>query len=158
MAKSALLNKAGILNIVVVLGVALMAMSFKKLDDWQLTSWANRSLKAWFDPDVNAKLKGWTLSVTPDYFLRFKRNYQGGKQEYYSFHLHRFKDMDYLGTTTNGLLRLITNGDDIIVQTYNDPKGDVDSMATSLDVPVRNIRPEQLDSLRSVLLQLKDRH
>jgi hypothetical protein len=38
--------------------------------------------------------------------------------------------------------------DDIIVQTRNDRKGDVDSMTTVLNIPVRNMEPERLDSLK----------
>jgi hypothetical protein len=54
------------------------------------------------------------------YFLRLRKIFQNGKQEYYSCQLHNFDDLDYIGTTTSGLLKINTKADDIIVQTYND--------------------------------------
>jgi hypothetical protein len=59
--------------------------------------------------------------------------------------------MNYLGTTTSGTLLLTAIADDIIVQTKDDPKGDIDSMATQMDVPVKNMEPERLDSLQMAL-------
>jgi hypothetical protein len=46
--------------------------------------------------------------------------------------------------------------DDIIVQTYDDPKGNIDSMATTLTIPVKDMTPEKLDSLNDALDFLKD--
>ncbi|MEO6148872.1 MAG: hypothetical protein ABIN95_11490 [Mucilaginibacter sp.] len=101
------------------------------------------------------KLKKWELMLTPDAFIRLRKIYVNGKQEYYSFHMHRFNDMDYLGTADYGTLNLRTNDADIIVQTYNDRKGNVDSMASVLSIPVKNMEPERLDSLRNALLFFK---
>jgi hypothetical protein len=50
---------------------------------------------------------------------------------------------------------LKTKADDIIVQTYNDRHGDVDSMTTVLNIPVKNIEPERLDSLREAFNYFK---
>ena len=122
-------------------------------EDW--LTWANRCLTQSYDPSADAKLKKWELSVTPEYFVRLRKTYAKGKQEYYSFNLHQFNDMDYLGNTNNGTLELKTNADDIIVQTRNDRNGDVDSMATMLDIPVKNMEPERLDSLREALNYFK---
>ena len=63
--------------------------------------------------------------------------------------------MAYIGTTVSGTLQLKTIADDIIVQTYNDPKGDIDSMATELDLPMKNIEPNRLDSLQMALNYFK---
>ena len=123
--------------------------------DW--LSWTNRCLAQSYDPSGDAKLKKWELSVTPEYFVRLRKTYARGKQEYYSFNLHQFNDMDYLGNTNNGTLELKTMADDIIVQTYNDRNGDVDSMATMLDIPVRNMEPERLDSLHEALNYFKSK-
>ena len=122
-------------------------------EDW--LTWANRCLMQSYDASADAKLKKWELSVTPEYFVRLRKTYAKGKQEYYSFNLHQFNDMDYLGNTNNGTLELKTNADDIIVQTRNDRNGDVDSMATMLDIPVKNMEPERLDSLREALNYFK---
>ena len=65
--------------------------------------------------------------------------------------------MDYIGTNVRGTICLKTMGDDVIVQTYNDPKGNVDSMSTSVKIPVRGLEAEQLDSLLTNLMYLKER-
>jgi len=121
--------------------------------DWLL--WANKCLTQSYDPSADIKLKKWELSVTDEYFIRLRKTYAKGKQEYYSFNLHQLSDMDYLGNTAAGTLELKTMADDIIVQTYNDRHGDVDSMATVLNIPVKNMEPERLDSLREALNYFK---
>ncbi len=93
--------------------------------------------------------------VTDDSFIRLRKTYQNGKQEYFSFQLRRLNDVDYVGDTNTGTLQLRAKADDIIVQTYNDKKGDVDSMATVLNIPVKNMEPERLDSLRTALNYFK---
>lgn len=134
----------------------LLLCGFKTNPDaQQMLGWSNRLLTHVYDPSNEVKLKKWELSVTDDYFLRFRKTYQNGKQEYYSCQLHAFNDMDYIGTTASGLIRINTKADDIIVQTYNDRKGDVDSMATTLTIPVKNMEAEQVDSLRNALLFFK---
>jgi len=52
-------------------------------------------------------------------------------------------------------LHFKTLNDDIIVQTYDDPKGNIDSMSTVLDIPVKSISAERLDSLNSALQYFK---
>ncbi|MGZ3778348.1 MAG: hypothetical protein ACXVI9_12585, partial [Mucilaginibacter sp.] len=119
--------------------------------------WSNKCLTESYDPSGEAKLKTWELIITPEHFLRLRKTFQHGKQEYFSLHLHLFNDMDYLGNINHGVLQLKANNDDVIVQTYDDPKGNVDSMATSLDLPVKNMQPERLDSLRTALMYFKSR-
>lgn len=125
------------------------------MDKQETISWSNQCLLQSFDTSGELKLKKWELSLTADAFMRFKKTYQNGRQEYYSFNLRRFKDMDYLGTTTRGTIRIKTQADDIIVQTYNDPKGNVDSMTTTLKIPVKSMQAERLDSLYIALNYLK---
>ena len=125
------------------------------MDKQETISWSNQCLLQSFDTSGELKLKKWEFSLTADAFMRFKKTYQNGRQEYYSFNLRRFKDMDYLGTTTRGTIRIKTQADDVIVQTYNDPKGNVDSMTTTLKMPVKNMQAERLDSLYIALNYLK---
>jgi hypothetical protein len=132
--------------------LALVQIGFRaNVDEQQLIDWSNRCFSESYDPSGEAKLKKWDLVLTEDAFIRLRKTYQNGKQEYYSFQLHRLSDMDYLGNTENGTLQLKTTADDIIVQTYNDHKGDIDTMATELNIPVKNMQPERLDSLQMVL-------
>ncbi|GAB2706352.1 hypothetical protein GCM10027037_35780 [Mucilaginibacter koreensis] len=158
MLKSGLFKKACLLFLTGSLCTALFSFYHPDADEEQLINWSNKCLLHWFNPDNGLKLKKWELTLTGDCFLRFKKYYQTGKQEYYSFHLRRFKELDYLGTATAGTLRLSAQADDIIVQTYNDPKGNIDSMSTTVDIPVRDVAPEQLDSLRMSLIELKEKH
>jgi hypothetical protein len=123
--------------------------------DW--FGWTNRCLSQSFDPSGDEKLKKWELTLTSDSFIRLRKTYVKGRQEYFSFNLHKFNDMNYLGSTAAGTLELKTKADDIIVQTYNDKNGDVDSMTTVLNIPVRNMEPERLDSLRAALNYFKEK-
>jgi hypothetical protein len=147
-------KKTGI--IIFFIAALSLCYSFKTgMSDQDWLSWANRCLTQSYDPSGDAKLKKWELSVSGDYFLRLRKTYAKGKQEYYSFNLHRLNDMNYLGNTASGTLALKTIADDIIVQTYNDRSGDVDSMTTVLNIPVKNMEPERLDSLRDALNYFK---
>ncbi|QQL49648.1 hypothetical protein [Mucilaginibacter ginkgonis] len=141
-----------------ILGVGVSFASFIVTPDEQKwITWGNKCLTYAYDPAAEVKLKKWELTLTSDAFVRFRKTYTNGKQEYYSFQLHRFKDMDYLGNVNEGVLKLKANADDIIVQTYDDPKGNVDSMATTLSIPVKNMDPDRLDSLRKALIYFKER-
>jgi hypothetical protein len=121
--------------------------------DWLL--WTNKVLTQSYDPTGDAKLKKWDLAVTNDDFIRLRKTYQKGKQVYYSFNLGKLNGMDYFGDTYKGTIRLKAVEDDIIVQTYNDRKGDVDSMATTMSIPVKNMPAERLDSLQHALEYFK---
>lgn len=134
---------------------AFKYMQGPKMGEQEWLQWSNKCLNESYDPSGEAKLKNWELTVTPEHFIRLRKTFQHGKQEYYSLQLHLFYDLDYLGKTDHGVLQLKTNNDDIIVQTYEDPKGNVDSMATVLELPVKNIQPERLDSLHTALMFLK---
>lgn len=122
--------------------------------DW--LTWSNKCLSEAYNPTVDAKLKKVEIEVTADHFVRLRKTYPHEKQEYFSFNLQRFADLNYLHSSGPAdTLQMKTVADDIIVQTYNDPKGDIDSMATVLTIPVKNMSPERLDSLKAALAYLK---
>ena len=125
------------------------------LDEPELLAWSNKCFTQSYDPSADEKLKKFEFTLTGDAFVRLRKTYQNGKQEYYSFHLHRLNDMAYLGNEATGTLQFTTTGEDIIVQTYKDRKGDVDSMANVLTVPVKNMGPERLDSLQKAIEYFK---
>lgn len=102
-----------------------------------------------------SKLKKFELLLSDDGFLRYRRFLLNGQQEYYSFNVLRFRDLDYIGNTSVGTLILQTQDEDVIVQTYNDPKGNIDSMAFEVQLPVREIEAEDLQLIRENLLQIK---
>ena len=154
MIKSVLQKTCKLLFVLLLVSVPLL--SFKAAPDTlQLVAWSNDCLHRVFDASGDVKLKSWELTLTDDYFLRLRKIYQNGKQEYFSCHLGSFDDLDYLGTAASGLLKIKTRADDVIVQTYNDRAGDVDTMATALIIPVKNMQPDEVDSLRNAMLYLK---
>ena len=119
--------------------------------------WSNKCLAESFDPSADIKLKKWEIALTPEHFIRLRKTYQHGKQEYYSLHLNRLDSVNYLGTSDGGQLRFKAIADDIIVQTYDDPKGNIDSMATVLDIPVKSMSPERVDSLNEAIKYLRSK-
>ena len=144
---------------IALLSLCLLHFSFKSaMTEQEMLTWSNRCLSESYDPSGEVKLKKWELTLTGDAFVRLRKDYTNGKEEFYSFHLHRFNDMDYLGTTAGGTLQLKAIADDIIVQTYNDPKGDMDTMATEMDIPVKNMEPERLDSLQIALKYFRNKN
>ena len=153
MIKSVLSKFRKTLFICTILLAAIAGLCFRpQMDEQEMLTWTNKVFAENFDPTTDSKLKKCDWVLTPDAFIRMNKTYQNGKQEYFSFHLHRLVDMEYLGNSSFGNLQFTTNQDDIIVQTHNDRKGgDLDTLATVLTVPVRNMQPERLDSLREVL-------
>jgi hypothetical protein len=128
---------------------------FSTEQEW--INWGNRFLNENYDPTVEPKLKKYEITLTPDHFIRLRKTYQQGKQEYYSFNLKRFAGLGYLpGTAATDTLEIKTQADDIIYQTYEDPQGDIDSMATHWDLPVKKLSPQRLDSLKQALNYLKN--
>ena len=118
--------------------------------------WGNKFLVENYNPSTEAKLIKWEIMLTPDHFIRLRKTYQQGKQEYFSFNLKRFAQLDYIsGNTATDTLAFKTQTDDIIYQTYEDPQGDIDSMATQWAIPVKKLSPQRLDSLKEALNFLK---
>ena len=112
------------------------------------TTIIQNTLTKYYDVSVeDGALKRYELNVTNTGFCRYKKVYVNGKTELFSFNLLRFKNMDYYGTTERGELHLYTKNDDVIVQTHNDEKGDVDSMATQMIIPLKEIDQDVLNNL-----------
>lgn len=107
-----------------------------------------KKLTALYDNQLSEKIiKRYELSVTKSGFCRYKLYYQNGKIEYFSFNFLKYKDMDFLGSSARGFLYLRTMEDDVIVQTYNDRKGDVDSMASFMVIPLKSVESQDLNIL-----------
>lgn len=103
-------------------------------------------------------IKKYELHVTNKGFCRYKRFFTSGKVEYFSFNLLKYKQLDYLGSAQKGVLYLRTRGDDVIVQTYNDSRGgDIDSMATFMAIPLKNIEAEDLNDLAEKFQQMSQK-
>jgi len=141
-----------------IFAATIISFAFTRhMDEQEMLAWGNKCLNESFDPTVDVKLKKWQLELTPEAFLRVRKTYQSKKEEYFSFQLHRMVDMNYLGTQESGMLQFKTAEDDIIVQVTNDKKGDLDTLATTLSIPMKNMPLERLDSLRTVLEYFKNK-
>jgi len=122
----------------------------------QLAQRAQLKLNALHNADTESdKIKQFELLLNDEGFLRYRRTYINGKQEYYSFNLMRVKTIDYLGNTTVGDLTIQTLEDDIIVQTFNDRGGNVDSMSTQFRLPLNRVEAADLIALHNDLLEMK---
>ncbi len=95
------------------------------------------------------------LSVTTSGFCRYKRYFKNGKIEYFAFNFLKYKDADFFGRPERGLLYLRTKADDVIVQTYKDRGGDVDSMASFMIIPLKQVEAEDLNNLAERFASLR---
>jgi hypothetical protein len=157
MGKSVLSVKKPLIPLTLLAGLTMLWLCGATiLDEQQWLVWCNKCLLQSYNYFAATNIKKSDLNITYDGFVRYRKIYQNGKQEYFSFHLHRFKDLDFQpDNAEGGKLNLHTIGSDVIVQTYTDPNGDIDSMATTLTIPVRGLLPAQADSLKMGLLYLK---
>ncbi|TFF40807.1 hypothetical protein [Mucilaginibacter psychrotolerans] len=128
------------------------------MDEQAWVSWGNRVLTEAYDPSGEPNIAHWEIALTTDHFIRIRKTYQQGNQAYYSFNIKRIRAMNYQRTTADTLadtLQVRTLTDDIIIQTFDDPNGDLDSVATSLKIPVVKLSPARLDSLKEAFTFLK---
>jgi hypothetical protein len=137
------------------IGLVAGLIAFKAKEPEESWKWLQRCLLQCYNQSAELNMKKWELSVTAEGFFRLKKYFPSGKQEYFSFNISRLKDVSFYGSASSGDIVFQTKDDDVIVQTYNDPAGNIDSMATSLKLPVLNMEPETLDSLRTRLLMFK---
>ena len=151
-------KKRNIQTIKPILLVLLLVLCSGKssiyLENWK---WIQQCLLQSYNYVADSRLKKWELSVAPEGFFRLRKFHVSGKQEYFSFHFSRLKDVRYDGVADSGNIVFNTLADDIIVQTFNDAEGNVDSMSTVLKIPVINMRIQKLDSLRKALMMFQHR-
>lgn len=140
-----------------VLAAALIFLAEMTLAGWTITSKrdfrndireAEKFLQQCFNAEASrTKLKKYELTITDNGFFRLRKFFYNGKQEYYSFNLRRVVGFDYMGSASKGTLLITTKNDDVIVQSFIDPKGDIDSMSNVIEIPLKNIEAEQLNVL-----------
>jgi hypothetical protein len=146
-----------LLKMCLFLSVCVVFMAFTPVFSFdEQISYIQKLLISHYDnTSASLSVDRYELSVTNNGFCRYKRHFTNGKVEYFSFNLLKFKDLDYYGTDKSGDLFLRTKSDDVIVQTYNDKdEGDVDSMATYMVIPLKNIEPQDLSDLYEKLINL----
>src|ERR1700748_858591 len=105
MIKSVLPKTKKIIFFLSIILIAAISYCFNVADmDW--LTWGNKCLTQAYDPSADVKLKKWELNLTDDSFIRLRKTYQNGKQEYFSFQLHQLDNVDYLGNENAGILKL----------------------------------------------------
>lgn len=134
--------------------VILMAFAAGVTIDEELIYIQNKLVEHHDSERGEERISRYQLNVTNTGFCRYRRYYASGKVEYFSFNLAKFKDLDYYGTDKQGELYLRTTGENVIVQTYKDKRGgDVDSMATYMVIPLKNIDAQDLVDLSDRLVK-----
>lgn len=149
------MNKA-FFTLLILLTAALFCAFGPGMGEKEWLDWSNKCLTDSYNPTRDPKLKKWEISITPEHFIHFRKTYQHGKQLYYSLDLKQLDTINYQETPSGSQLKFKTLQDDIIVQTYDDPKGNIDSMSTELSIPVKGISPERLDSLNDAIKYFKE--
>ena len=123
-----------------------------------LMSQSQEQLNANYALDADKyKMKKVDIQLTKDGFFRCRRTFLTGKQEYFSFNFSEFETLDYLGNSQSGWLVLKTKPESIIVQTFRDPKGNIDTMATELRLPFKNLQAAELHTLNDCFQRIHDR-
>lgn len=147
------------LPVAIIVAIIPFLLGFKRFyTEQEWISWGNKLLNQAYDPSTETDIQKWEISLTTDHFVRLRKTYQHGRQEYFSLRIRNFANLNYLpGSTTQDTLQLKAQADDIIYQTYEDPKGDLDSMVTVFDIPVKKLSAGQQDSLRQALTFLRDK-
>jgi hypothetical protein len=139
---------------IAALGLALCSFCTFKLFDEEAVYLERKLIKHYDISQEGPDILSYELQVTNSGFCRYKRHFSNGKTEYFSFNTVKFKSLDYSGTTKSGRLFLHTIKDDVIVQTFNDSDGDIDSMATFLSIPLKDIGSADLADLTEKFRQL----
>ena len=145
------------LNMSLSLMVCMVCMAFSlRLDVDSQAAFLNKILNKHHDGSSSAdRIKRYELNITNTGFCRYKRFLVNGKVEYFSFNLIKFKDIDFYGTEQKGKLYMRTTGDDVIVQTYNDKKfGDIDSMASYMYIPLKDIKVQDLVDISDRMIKV----
>jgi hypothetical protein len=74
--------------------ICLLLCGFKGfMNEQEWTTWGNRVLNEVYDPSVEPTIKKFEINLTPDHFIRLRKTYQQGKQEYFSFKINRFSGL-----------------------------------------------------------------
>lgn len=122
----------------------------------EMAGFIQQTLNKYYDKNAESgSIKKVDLQITNTGFCRYKKYFTNGKTEYFAFNVNRLKTMDYLGSESSGHLLFRTMEDDVIVQTYNDKKGDIDTMGTCVTIPLKNIDTEDLNRVNQKILELK---
>lgn len=138
-----------------LIATACFTSGFQRSVPSELTASAGLLLNKLLETNADPVVKEQKLEITPEGFLRFRKKLQSGKQEYFAFHFSRYRELRYFGSEDRGYAEISVLDSNVIVQTFNDPKGEVDSMATLMRLNLRHCTAEDLSRLALQFSQLK---
>ena len=149
------IKRSGILCLIAFLS---MSLNLPEPDLQELMKHSQDQLNAAYATDLAAvPSKKTDIQLTNDGFFRFRRTLVNGKQEYFAFNFSQYEDLDYLGNVSSGFLVMKTKPESIIVQTFRDAEGDIDSMASELRIPLKHLEAKDLQQLQDCFLQIRQK-
>ncbi len=95
------------------------------------------------------------LNITDNGFLRYNKVFKNNKTEYTSVQIKKIVSIDYFGKENAGWLSIKSGAESVIVQTYNDPDGNIDTMTNEIKIPLMNITTQEITHINNRLLELK---
>lgn len=139
--------------------IFVFALSFfvTNYDDLALTEAKSEVIQQYklHNADIDLGVKTTNFEISENGFIRYRKTDSNNKAEYYSVKLNEFEDISYLGDETAGWLLLKFTKEAVIYQTYNDKAGNIDEMLTEIKIPLKNIRVDEINSLRKAMNTLK---
>ncbi|MFM6954899.1 MAG: hypothetical protein ACKOWL_07925 [Sphingobacteriaceae bacterium] len=138
--------------------VLLALLAFSSPDLLECLQACQDKLSVNYAPELDhVQVKKADIQLTKEGFFRYRRTLSSGKQEYFAFNLSQLEELDYLGTSQSGFLVLHTRPESIIVQTFHDSRGNIDSMANEVRLPLKGMLVEDITQMNSCLLEVRDK-
>jgi hypothetical protein len=138
--------------------VLLSLFAFSSPDVLECLQACQDKLNLNYAPELDrVQVKKVDFQLTKEGFFRYRRTLANGRQEYFAFNLSQLEDLDYLGTTQSGFLVLHTRPESVIVQTFRDSRGNIDSMANELRLPLKGMQADDLAQLHTCFMQVRDK-
>lgn len=134
---------------------------FSAFSDPDLVAWLKQSqeklLLSYASELDLVKVKKVDIQLTKEGFFRYRRTLMTGKQEYFAFHLSQLESMHYLGTSQSGYMVIETQPESVIVQTFHDRRGNIDTMASEVRLPLKNMEAEDFSQLEACFIQVREK-
>ena len=138
--------------------VLLSLFAFSSPDVLECLQACQDKLKLNYAPELDrVQVKKVDFQLTKEGFFRYRRTLANGRLVFFAFNLSQLEDVVYLGSTQSGFLVLDTRPESVIVQTFSDSRGNIDSMATELRVPLKGMQADDLAQLKTCFMQVRDK-
>lgn len=109
-----------------------------------------------YQAEKDLGMKSYSLDISTNGFLRYKRTSSNNRIEYFSVRLDKISEIKYLGTEGAGWIVLSCEKESVIYQTYRDAKGDVDDMISEFKFPVKGVDLDNINKWNNEFNQMKN--